>query len=102
LRLCTSTRILYDSVSHRILVDENPVRHRVVLDVARLPSESDRRDSMARRVEDRLDAAALIRDEHVTYHGVVGEAIRILACRRMREKLSGAPVERDRLVGIRR
>jgi len=62
-------------------VDHDRVRHRVVLDVARLPSESDRRDSVAGGVEHRFDAAGLVGDEYVVFGGVVGEPVRVLACR---------------------
>lgn len=44
-------------------------RHRVALDVAGFTAESDRRDSVAGRVEHRFDAAGLVGDEYVALGG---------------------------------
>ena len=63
-------------------VGENLAASRVVLDVAGLAAELHRRDPMARRVEHRLDAAALVGDEHVPLDRVVGESVRVAAGRR--------------------
>ena len=57
------TRVDHRHLVARLHVDQDPAGNRVVLHVAGLAAEPNRRDAAAARVEDRFDRAALVGDE---------------------------------------
>jgi len=77
---------------------EHHPRARVVLDIASVSAERDRRDPAASRAQDYLGAARLSRDKDVPLDRVERESVWIVTCWRTSKNSTRARVNGERLV----